>query len=213
VINPDGTKTPIPRIKEGEHYRYLGVWISLNLDWNKHIQYVDEKIARYTYFLSNRCFTAAQCVLAINRILIPRACYGFIVAQITEQKLKAWDKRIASLIHRKLRISTLRSPKMLHASYEQGGVALLSLLHMHKALRAAAMYHSLNNFDEQTRTVAQTTWETCLSKQKTYGHCERKVRNNVREQRTCARNTAIIANPKLPHAHNQRHTTQTQTLT
>ncbi len=168
VVNADNTTTAIPRIKSSEHYRYLGVWISLTLDWTKHIAYIDGKIARYAGFLSNRCFTAAQCVLAMNRILTPRAAYGFTVAEIPEKKLKAWDKRVASTIHRKLHITTLRSANMLHASYEQGGVALLSLRHMYTAMRANTMYQTLNNADEQTKQAACTVWNHCC-KQKVYG--------------------------------------------
>jgi hypothetical protein len=85
VTNADGTHTDIPRVRADEHYKYLGVWISLTLDWAKHIEYVDAKVTRYTGFLSNRCFTAAQCVLAANRILAPRAAYGFVVAHIPEK--------------------------------------------------------------------------------------------------------------------------------
>lgn len=170
VRNADGTDTPVPRIGAHQHYRYLGVWISLTPDWSKHIADTDAKVTRYTNFLSNRCFTAAQCVLALNRILAPRASYGFTVADVPERKLKSWDKRTASLVHRKLRMTTLRSPNMLHAAYEQGGVALVSLRHLHTALHyMAAACQALNHFDEHTREAAAAVWENCAKKQKQRG--------------------------------------------
>jgi hypothetical protein len=184
VTSPDGSTTSVPRIAATQHYRYLGVWISLSLDWSKHIAEVDAKVVRYTNFLTNRCFTAAQCVLALNRILAPRASYGFTVVDVPERKLKSWDKRIASTVHRKLRMTTLRSPNMLHATCEQGGLALLSLRHLHTALHYMSTYQALNNLDGQTAEAARTVWERCTKKQKNYGAMFGNGKFNIQDRRS-----------------------------
>jgi hypothetical protein len=118
----DNTLVNVPRIEANQHYRYLGVWISLTLQWEKQIEDMQNKVTRYMSFLSNRCFTTAQTALAVNKILVPRITYAMTVVDIPENTLAKWDRQISAIIHRKFRMTSLRSPTMLHAPIEKGGI-------------------------------------------------------------------------------------------
>jgi hypothetical protein len=96
----DNTLVNVPRIEANQHYRYLGVWISLTLQWEKQIEDMQNKVTRYMSFLSNRCFTTAQTALAVNKILVPRITYAMTVVDIPENTLAKWDRQISAIIHR-----------------------------------------------------------------------------------------------------------------
>ena len=70
-------------IRQVSHTRYLGVTISGDLSWNKHVQTVTNKAGQADNFLYRnlrRCPTHIKC-----------SCYNIVVRPIVEYAASAWD--------------------------------------------------------------------------------------------------------------------------
>jgi len=65
----DTTTYMIPKLKDNETYKYLGVHYNVELNWTVQIADLEKKVNRTTAFLTKKCFTADQCVNIINKVL------------------------------------------------------------------------------------------------------------------------------------------------
>ena len=95
--------TDLPFYKPNESYKYLGVWINLNLDWSEQI-----KISNFIYhkniaYLFKRCFTASQTAEILNLVVFPAITYRMSIVNYDINYLKKWDKMARNLLSYKLK--------------------------------------------------------------------------------------------------------------
>jgi hypothetical protein len=101
TITPD---TPI---------RYLGLWITLTLNWSKHIRVMNGTILHIVSRFHPITFSAITARMTIRDVLIPRLTLGLNHAKIKDNILKKWDTKLMIGIRRVMRLYTKTSPAML----------------------------------------------------------------------------------------------------
>ena len=62
----------VEQINNYDHYKYLGIWISLTLDWDKHVNSLLQGIAATGKYLNARKFTTRQKIIIINQTIIAK---------------------------------------------------------------------------------------------------------------------------------------------
>jgi hypothetical protein len=78
-------------------YKYLGIHISLDLDWGIQTAILDTKINKFLNFIKYRAITIDQKILAINTILIPTITHKMPFVYM-KHKLEEWDTKIITAL-------------------------------------------------------------------------------------------------------------------
>lgn len=92
-------------LSEVTQYKYLGLWITKNLSWSKHIDFVVAKSLRKLFFLrrSLRSTTPSIRLLAYNAIIRPILEYAVVIwdpfTQTDIQKLERVQKKVVRFIY------------------------------------------------------------------------------------------------------------------
>ncbi len=146
----------IPMLSEEESYKYLGVYVNLNLDWKKQIEIMEAKLIRQTNYLRHRAFNSRQTIEIINKVFIPSIMYRANVFDIPEKTLKKWDAITSSLVFRKMRMPTISGRKYLYGDYSTGGMRLFSIKELAVAARmTSVLSEGLNAADQEAREIAR----------------------------------------------------------
>ena len=69
-------KTIVPYIPQDSCYKYLGVYISLTLDWKKQMAICSAKLIKQVTFLQQKCLTVSQTIEIVNKVFIPSLRYS-----------------------------------------------------------------------------------------------------------------------------------------
>ena len=93
---------PIVWLPPEDSYKYLGVYINLNLDWTKQHQVSNLTFIKHLAYLRRRCFTASQTVEILNLVVFPAITYRMCVVQFPKELLDKWDLMARCLISAKL---------------------------------------------------------------------------------------------------------------
>jgi len=124
----NGNRINIPFLEPDECYPYLGVWISLTLNWNKQIEMINKTIWKYIGIIRDRAITTEQKITIINTILIPHVAYRMLIVSIDTKKLRQWDNAIAKAINNSMGlINWLAGRETLYLDPHQGGLGLIAL--------------------------------------------------------------------------------------
>ena len=91
----DGSEKIYPR-SGTESFRYLGLWITLTLDWTKQIQVLNKLIMDWRWKTVTACVDPAQLKATVVEYLYPQLELGLAHANITEQMCNGW---MATIIH------------------------------------------------------------------------------------------------------------------
>src|SRR5271155_55765 len=91
----DGKHKIIPK-DSSETFRYLGIWLNMNLDWTKQIQVLTKLIMDWRWKAFSRKVDAAQLRASVVEYLFPRMEAGLLHANITQQMCDAW---MSTIIH------------------------------------------------------------------------------------------------------------------
>jgi len=65
----------LPKLESSELYEYLGVYINLELNWDKQRIISKKKLLRQNYYLRSKCFNTTQTIDIINKVIISAAVY------------------------------------------------------------------------------------------------------------------------------------------
>lgn len=68
-------KTELLITKKEDTYKYLGIYINLQLDWGVQQTISRKKLLRQNFYLRNKCFNTTQTIDAINKVFLPAATY------------------------------------------------------------------------------------------------------------------------------------------
>ena len=75
-------------------FRYLGLWLSMNLDWSKQIHVLNKSIADWKWKAFANNIDPAQLRTSYVEFLLPRLEIGLLHANLTEQMCNAWTASI-----------------------------------------------------------------------------------------------------------------------
>jgi hypothetical protein len=102
ITLPDGSQSPAAKRKYTDSIRYLGINISLDLNWKNHIAIMDEHIRAVCNKINSAPISYVQSQFACNLILGGFANFHFQFVDIPRTDIKAWDNRILNCLNRKL---------------------------------------------------------------------------------------------------------------
>jgi hypothetical protein len=88
----DGKEKIMP--KPCEPFRYLGVWLSLDLDWTKQKQVLTKLVMDWRWKAFSRKIDAAQLRASVTEYLFPRMEVGLAHADITQEVCDGWMSTI-----------------------------------------------------------------------------------------------------------------------
>lgn len=123
-----GNQVVIPFLSSHEHYPYLGIWISLTLDWSKQTEMLRKSMWRHIDLIKDRAITTEQKITMTNMLLIPHMAYRMTVATIDAKKIREWNRTIGKVINNSMGlVNWLAGWNTLYLDQEQGGLGLISL--------------------------------------------------------------------------------------
>ena len=91
-------KEKIRPLPSSEQFRYLGLWLSMDLNWSKQISVLNKQIMDWRWKSSSANADPAQLRASFTEFLLPRLEIGLLYANVTEQMCNAWTKSITHTI-------------------------------------------------------------------------------------------------------------------
>ena len=116
--------TPLPVWRHGTATKYLGVYMSMDLNWSTEKKYVRTKMLKAVEQLKNTCYTRAQKMMLFNMCVVPVFRYSAPLVPWTWAELRDIDKLWSRAAKYALRLplSFDLAPILLGA--ESGGMGL-----------------------------------------------------------------------------------------
>lgn len=146
----------IPKIEAFECYKYLGVHINLNLNWEKQKAESRKKVIRMLYYIRNKCFNVTQTVSIINKVIIPAVSYRMHVMDYGKNWLNEMDAACARTIQKKLRLSFDSSRNELYIRRKECGWGLHNMADMQTYIFPLSLLnYGLNSIDSNARLAAE----------------------------------------------------------
>jgi Reverse transcriptase (RNA-dependent DNA polymerase) len=117
----------VPWLKPSESYKYLGVYINLDLNWNKQILITDLGFIRHIAYLRRKCFTASQTAEILNLVVFPVITYRMCVVVFPDEYITKWDDMVRSLMAHKLHSNPQLACRHWYLQHKYGGYNLFKL--------------------------------------------------------------------------------------
>jgi hypothetical protein len=90
----DGLQKIVPR-SSSEPFRYLGLWLSMDLDWTKQTQVLNKLVMDWRWKAFARKIDPAQLRTSVVEYLFPRMEVGLLHADITKKVCDAWMSKLS----------------------------------------------------------------------------------------------------------------------
>ena len=104
----DGLEQIVP-LPSSHQFRYLGLWLSMDLCWNIQRQQINNQIMNWRWKANIAKANPAQLKSSILEWLFPRLEIGLIHANVTKKMCEAWMSTIVETLSRLGGMSTLRT--------------------------------------------------------------------------------------------------------
>ena len=117
----------IPRIAKNESYLYLGKYLNIDLNWEKHERTMRAKFLWRLKLIKSKKLTMTQAVSIINIVANAYVIYAMDIYDFNSNTIKELDDKAAKLIKMKAGISPKSGNVLLYAPLEQGGLGLIKL--------------------------------------------------------------------------------------
>jgi hypothetical protein len=130
----------IPKAKQNEPFRILGVHMTMNLDWTYQKKLSIGKMKGTLRALKKRKITDIQYVDVVNTMVIPAIAYSMNIVHYSDDELKNLNKELYTAIRQRLRIvDTAGWEDWLTLNRQNdGGLGLSNLKDVHDATRLNA---------------------------------------------------------------------------
>jgi hypothetical protein len=150
-------KKPLPFFDTHESYKYLGVWINLDLDWTDQFNSSQGGLIRNLTYLRHKCFTPSQTAEIINIVVLPAITYRMNIVSYPKDLLTKWDKWVKNLMAYKLQQKTWFGCKHWYLPNYESGYNVFKLTDMQKIyLPTSYINYALNGIDRDCSTAAET---------------------------------------------------------
>lgn len=150
----------IPQMKPSEWYKYLGVWISLDLNWNKQMIVSKTQLKNQIKHLQRKCFTVKQCVDIANIVLSTPIDYRLNIIDMPKQWKTTIEREISRFIYRKLGVRSEGSAMHLQHPFEEASFNVKSTHDSNILGRIRTILNQFINGDDQ---YAKDIWEFNIS--------------------------------------------------
>ena len=136
----------LPYYESWESYKYLGLWINLDLNWEKQTQITNGMYAKYLSSLYKKCFTASQTAEILNLVVFPSITYRMNLIKYDNKAVSKWDQKARNLMGHKLRENQNIGCKHWYLPNNQYGYNLFKLADLQKICLSANFLSYAANF-------------------------------------------------------------------
>ena len=140
------TSTNLPFYVSSESYKYLGLWINLDLNWGQQTSISNAMYNKYISYLYKKCFNASQTVEILNLVVFPAITYRMNMIKFPDDHIKKWDKQARNLMAYKLRENQYIGSNHWYLPNSQYGYNLFKLMDLQKICLVANYLNYAANF-------------------------------------------------------------------
>ena len=136
---------PIPHLPPHQSYKYLGVWVNVNLVWTEQFKATLNNLKHKGDTLLNCSLPLAIKLEMLHKVVRPTATYAFPLAIYTKQQIDSLDTALASYGRKIMNLPTGFPTTALLQPKEKGGAGLLSYHLDYKQLNVTQATKTLND--------------------------------------------------------------------
>ena len=136
---------PVPILPPDKPYKYLGVWMTMTLNFSFHFASLAQDILAKGRQLVEARVSAKQSLHIINRVLKPKIAYCFPIAPFSETDIEHLDGLLVKVAKICMGLKTGFPNKVVLAPTHLGGVGLHSLLLEYTQIATQTLTRALND--------------------------------------------------------------------
>ena len=149
----------LPYYKKNESYKYLGLWINLDLSWEEQTKISNFTYNKYISYLYKKCFNASQTVEILNLVVFPSITYRMNIMKYPDETIKKWDKQARNLLAYKLRVNQFIGCVHWYLPNNKAGYNLFKLSNLQKiCLSANYLNYCANFIDKNAQRSAKAVF-------------------------------------------------------
>ena len=152
-LHQQNTEFNIPLISTDTSYKYLGIWINLDMNWNKQMNQIQATVSKFINHLNYRCYSTKHIVSIINKVLSPSITYRSAIISFPYEFLNNINWRIGNLLYRKLHLPGWNSPSHIQSSEELGGFGVVDMVAIAYAQQTRVLNQLMNSADDYIKPV------------------------------------------------------------
>ena len=136
---------PVPYLAPNKPYKYLGVLITLTLDWLPQLTTAIASTTEAGIKLAQSMASPRQCLHIIMTCLKPALAYAFAAAPYLPTDIARLDRLICSIVRRCCRLPRSFPTASIHLPQASGGMGISSLMVDYAQVTAATLTRALND--------------------------------------------------------------------
>ena len=136
---------PVPYLPPDEPYKYLGVWLTLTLNWKYQLNKTLKDIKTKGEAILASMASTKQKLRMINQVIRPGITYDLPLAFYNPQDISKMDNKIASLARKTCWLPNSSPTTGILSTQEQGGLGIISLWTDYIQLSTSMITKALND--------------------------------------------------------------------
>ena len=136
---------PAQYLRPDEPFQYLGVYITMDLNWAHQIQHLTLQLTTKLTRLRQSYASQRQTMDIICTAIIPSIAYAFPVTPCSPQTINTWDSLILAAVKHKFKLWACTSNALLREDKQNFGMGCTSVAVEYHNRNAAALALSLND--------------------------------------------------------------------
>ena len=158
-----GKQIEIPFISASECYKYLGIQINLDLNWDKQKIILWNSFQKQINFLCNRCLSIKQVTKILNQVILPALYYSLQFFNLSKLWAARFERKLALLLSKYLHIPEA-SPLHFQRDFQDGSFNLTKFKLQHLNLPILSLLRVVNsNKDEITSKIILNSLDSILA--------------------------------------------------
>jgi exonuclease III len=150
----------LPKLVGTESYKYLGVWLNVELSWETHTRKAEAKLNMFLAGLRRKHYDSRQIAVILDRIVVPSVLYGCEVATVSDATLAKWDSKVKVLVNVKGGIYPFAKHDLNLLPIASLGGGVSSLAQEAKIRQViGCLNYQLNSTDTEARQLAAAEWD------------------------------------------------------
>jgi ribonuclease HI len=198
VTNDDGSISmdQITSISHDTPYKYMGVHLHADLNWDNQKLHLTGKFKKFQYALHNKKLTTDQKVLISNMVSNSYVAYSMATIHYDQKWLMDLNHCTAITINKAMGLHTHSNQKPLFLDPGQGGKGLVSLIDLQDSITCSQTATEMNSHTLSALTT-QNTWYSAMHMEHTTNtHAKEVLQRNKLVIHTKNNDLNIIGNHK-----------------
>ena len=134
----------IPFISSSECYKYLGIHVNLDLNWDKQKIILWNSFQRQINFLCNKCLSIKQVTKILNIVILPALYYSLQFFNLSKIWAAKYERKLALLLSKYLHIPEA-SPLHFQRGHQDGSFNLAKFKLQHLNLPILSLLRVVNS--------------------------------------------------------------------